>query len=93
MFKLVVYTDKYRVWFRHDGEEPIQRLPDRPSCDVMTAQDLVRGRGDNSITHLCIRRMETLPEWLPEVAPNLTPLRLHYIDGESLRDGKFNWQR
>ena len=93
MFKLVVYTDKYRVWFRHDGEEPIERLPYRPEYREMTRQDIVRERGDNSITHLCMWDLKTLPEWLPDVAPDLTQLQLQSIDEKSLRDGRFNWQR
>ena len=93
MFKLVVYIDKYKVWFRHDGEEPIERLPDRPEYREMTAQDIVTERGDNSITHLCMQDLKTLPEWLPDVAPDLTHLQLDSIDGKYLRDGTFNWQR
>ena len=59
----------------------------------MTVQDIVRERGDNSITHLCMWDPETLPEWLLDVAPDLTQLRLVDIDTKSLRDGTFNWQR
>ena len=97
MFKLVVFTDKpgdkHNVWFRHDGEEPIERLPFSPDYQLMTVQDIGRERGDNSITHLGRRYLETLPEWLPEVAPDLTQLKLQSIDEKSLSDGTFNWQR
>ena len=93
MCSFVVYTDKYNVWLRHDGEEPIERIPFSPDYRQMTVHDIVRERGDNSITHLRIRDLKTLPEWLPEVAPDLTQLKLEYIDEKSLRDGTFNWQR
>ena len=93
MFKLAVYTDKYKVWFRHDGEEPIEMLPDRPKYREMTVQDIVRERGDNSITHLCMWDLETLPEWLPDVVPDLTQLRLRFIHEKSLSDGTVNWRR
>ena len=68
-------------------------LPERPKYREMTRQDIVRERGDNSITHLCIWHLETLPGWLPDIAPDLTQLRLMDIDMESLSDGTFNWQR
>ena len=87
------YTDKYRVWFKHDGEKPIERIPFFPDCRQMTVQDIVRERGDNSITHLCMQSLGTLPEWLPEVVPDLTHLKLTFIDRKSLSDGTFNWQR
>ena len=93
MFKLVVYTDKYKVWFRHDGEEPIEKIPFSPDYRLMTVQDIVRKRGDNSITHLGMRYLTTLPEWLPDVAPDLTQLKLQSIDEKSLSDGTFHWQR
>ena len=93
MFKLVVYTDKYKVWFRHDGEEPIEMIPLFPDYRLMTVQDIVRERGDNSITHLCMWDLKTLPEWLPDVAPDLTQLHLFLVDQKSLSDGTFNWQR
>ena len=93
MFSLVVYTDKYKVWFRHDGEEPIDRIPSNPDFLQMTVQEIVRERGDNSITHLCMLDLKTLPDWLPDVAPDLTQLRLRSIDVKSLSDGTFNWHR
>ena len=88
-----MYTDKYQVWFRHDGEEPIETIPGTPEYHKMTRQEIVRERGDNSITHLGIRYLETLPEWLPEVAPDLTQLKLGSLDEKSLSDGTFNWHR
>ena len=93
MFKLVLYTDKYKVWFIHDGEEPIERIPSYPDYRQMTVQDIVRERGDNSITHLCMQSLTNLPEWLSDVAPDLTQLKLEYIDEKSPSDGTFNWQR
>ena len=93
MFSFVVYTDKYNVWLRHDGEEPIERIPSNPDYRQMTVHDIVRERGDNSITHLDIRCLDILPEGLPEVAPDLTQLKLEDIDKISLRDGRLNLRR
>ena len=93
MFKLVVYTDKYQVRFRHDGEEPIEKISSNLVYGLMTVQEIHRQRGDNFITHLCMWYLKTLTGWLPDIAPDLTQLRLVDIDEKSLRDGRFNWQR
>ena len=79
-----MYTAYYRVWYRHSGEEEIDRFPDLRYNDyrrVKDVREITTNIGNNYITHMSMQ-INILPA-LSTVAPQLTHLQARLISDSS----------
>ena len=79
-----MYTANYKVWYRHSGEEEIDKIPDIEIIQYKRIEDvgeITTDIGDNYITHMSITG-NILPT-LSTVAPQLTYLRIQQLSDSS----------
>ena len=72
-----MYTAYYRVWYRHSGEQEIDKIPDISIGQYKRVEDvgeITTDIGNNYITHMSIRG--NIPPTLSTVAPQLTHLQI-----------------
>ena len=81
-----MYTAYYQVWYRHSGEEEIDKIPyfdidDDEYKIVEDVGEITTYIGNNYITHMSIRY--NIPPTLSTVAPQLTHLQIQYLSDNS----------
>ena len=77
-----MYTAYYSVWYRHSGEEEIDKIPDFSDRKIVEdVGEITRDIGDNYITHMSIEG-NILPT-LSTVAPQLTHLHIEELSDNS----------
>ena len=73
----------YRVWYRHDGEPDIDRIPTVPDIKPLTLQQLREATQGLHITHMCIRG--DIPPNLESIAADIRQLIVRDLgDGHQL---------
>ena len=81
-------VSEYRVWYRHSGEEEIDKIPVLPDRKLMSIDDILTiDVGTNYITHMRINLWgEMMMPQLGVVCPQATHLKIVGIEsGDSIK--------